>query len=176
MIQVASQFSDGVISAQSFRSSDPRELWHGYYDFALLGASWDKRCMAVTQCNEIKFGSAVVLIPHAMDLSGMGHADGVSTFCLGKGEKVDVIESKSSNLPDTLGLIRTKLAAKIGRGDRKSPARVFIDISTCPRYFSLAILAEALRSGLVGEVALGYSEGRYPTAAPSYKEIGRAHV
>jgi len=171
MTQVVSQFSDGVIDAQSLRSSDPGELWQGYYDFALLGASWDKRCMAITQCNEIKFGSAVVLIPHAMDSSGTVHADGVSAFCLEKGEKVDVIESESSNLPDTLGLIRARLAAEIGRSNRKSPARVFIDVSTCPRYFSLALLAEALRSGLVSEVALGYSEGHYPTAAPSYNDL-----
>jgi len=171
MIQFASEFSDGVVSARSSHSPDPRELWNGYFDFALLGASWDVRCMAVTKCDEIRFGSAVVLIPHAMDPSGSVHADRVSQFCRAKCEQVEVVESMPSNLPHTLGLIREKLAAEISRVERTVPARVFIDISTCPRYFSLAILAEALRSGLVAEVSLGYSEGRYPVAAPSYKDL-----
>lgn len=171
MIQFASEFSDGVISARSSYSTDPRELWQGYFDFALIGASWDIRCMTVTNCDEIKFGSTVVIIPHAMDSSGIAHADRVSDFCRDKSDQVDVVESMTSNLPDILGLIRAKLATEIGRANRTAPARVFIDISTCPRYFSLAILAEALRSGLVAEVLLGYTEGRYPVAAPSYNDL-----
>ena len=49
--------------------------------------------------------------------------------------------------------------------------RIFLDITTCPRYLSLAIIRELFFSGLVGEITVGYREGIYPAKPNTYEGV-----
>ncbi len=173
MIQSSSEFSNGIITASSAYSGNPDELWTGIYDFALIGTSWDKRCTAVTKCNNLEFRSSILLKPltdEPSELLNAQHSQ-VVEFCEANSVSCHIMQANTGKLHETLEAIRAIFWAEIGREDRKEPAKVFIDVSTCPRYFSLALLGEAFRSGLVGEICLGYSEGKYPEAAPSYQDL-----
>ena len=173
MINSASEFSDDVIRANSKNSTNPNELWSGFFDFALIGTSWDKRCTAITRCSNITFETVVEVMPfHNDEVDSLAdHHKSIGDFFRGNSNKFYSMHSKTSNLSETLAIIRGYLWAAIGNSDRKQAARVFIDVSTCPRYFTLAILGEAFRSGLVGEIFIAYSEGAYPDASPSYEDL-----
>ena len=168
-----SEFSDSIIKANSKSSFDQNELWSGFFDFALLGASWDKRCTAITKCHELQFHTAVEIVPFEMTSNGSldTHQQSISDFCLTNSKSFHVTQSKTANLAETLADVRTHFWSAISGQHRSEPARVFIDVTTCPRYFSLAVLVEAFRSGLVGEIVVAYSEGGYPDAAPSYEDM-----
>jgi hypothetical protein len=173
MIKSVSEFSDGVIRAMSRNSTNPNELWSGFFDFAIIGTSWDRRCTAITQCLNLTFSTVVEVVPFDIEQTGSlaDNHQKVSEFCTNNSSDFQSKQSKTSNLPETLAEIKECLWSAIGNADRKQAARVFIDISTCPRYFTLAILVEAFRSGLVEEIFIAYSEGIYPDAAPSYEDL-----
>lgn len=173
MIKFSSEFSDGSIKATSEYCDDPNELWNGFFDFALVGSSWDKRCTAVTRCENLTAQSTVIIKPFVTSSSPIldEHNAVIFKFCHAQSKDLHVVESSTSNLAESLRDVQSHFWAAISHVDRKTPARIFVDISTCPRYFSLAILGEAFRSGLVAEIVLGYSEGKYPRARPSYKDL-----
>lgn len=173
MIQAATEFDHGPISATSTRGTDPNELWTGTFDFALIGSSWDKRCLALKNCDNLTFESSLEIMPSVEGDAGLldTHHGVLAEFCARKSHDHHVTTSHTSGLSETFTEVRSRLWAAINHPDRRRPARVFIDVSTCPRYFSLAVLGEAFRSGLVGEIVIAYSEGRYPDAAPSYDNL-----
>lgn len=173
MINSVSEFSDGVIKAKSRNGTNSSELWNGFFDFAIIGTSWDKRCTSITKCTNLTFKTVVEVVPFDIEPieSLAENHQNVSEFCRANSSYFHTMEAKTSNLPETLAEIKRCLWLAIGNVDRKQAARVFIDISTCPRYFTLAILSEAFRSGLVEEIFVAYSEGVYPDAAPSYEGL-----
>jgi hypothetical protein len=44
----------------------------------------------------------------------------------------------------------------------RRPLRVLLDLSTCPRFFAMALIAAGFRSHLIGELVVFYAEGKYP--------------
>jgi hypothetical protein len=173
MFQVESEFSDGVINAKSTHSTYPNEVWEGHFDFALIGTSWDKRCLALTSCKNLKFESVVEITPREENADQLliSHHRVLGDYLRQCSTNYYLEESITSKLSETYAEVRKRFLNAIGNPDRRLPARVFIDVSTCPRFFSLAILGEAFRSGVVGEIVVGYSEGKYPDATPSYEDL-----
>jgi hypothetical protein len=168
-----SEFSDGFIAARSVKATDPNLLWQGSFDFGLVGSSWDKRCTAISRCHSIRFESSVIVKPLTATPSAVleAHHTNVHDFCSSNSELCNVLETDTETLNATYERIRSLFWSAVGDRDRATPARIFIDVSTCPRFLSLALLREALLSGIVSEVCLGYSEGKYPTAKPSYNGL-----
>lgn len=173
MIFPGTEFSDGLISARSSWAHSADELWKGYFDFALVGASWDKRSTAITGCTHLKFGSVVILKPPATETTDLlsRHYSKIKKYCAQVSDRVFTIDSDPKSINDELKSIRDTFLDEIAKPNRTIPAKVFIDTSTCPRYFTLALLAEAFRSGLTASITLGYAEGKYPTASPSYNDL-----
>lgn len=173
MSSSVTQFSDAIISASSWCGTDRDILWNGFFDFALFGASWDKRCTAVTQCTDLSFQTSVAILPYTdvPDSKLELHQNSLFEFCRLHSVNFHSLASKTTDLPKTLASLRAHFWSTIHSENRTCPARVFIDVTTCPRYFSLALLGDAFRSGLVVEIVLSYSEGAYPDAAPSYDEM-----
>lgn len=173
MKTLSAEFASASISAKSYRSTNPSNIWAGRFDFALVGSSWDKRCLAITTCDSITFKSALEIAPFTTDPPGLLgiHRHRINEFLSARSDIFDTRESETTNLPATLKDIRAEFWLAIGASDRRQPARVFIDVSTCPRYFSLAILYDALASGRVGEIVIGYSEAIYPNPSPSYADL-----
>ena len=81
-------------------------------------------------------------------------------FCRNRSGRVALLRGGSTNLSE----IWTQLREEIWRVYRelRRPIRVFIDSSTCPRYYALAVLATSIGGGLASRVSLFYAEGRYP--------------
>lgn len=173
MIQPISKFSDGPICAISRSSSDQDELWGGFFDFALLGSSWDSRSIAITKCSRLTFGTAVEIAPfseHPADSLATRH-DAISEFCRSKSHHFYPEISRTSDLDQTYARVRGHFLGAVNDPERREAARLFIDVSTCPRYFTLALLNDAFRSGLVSEIVVAYSVGSYPDASPSYDDL-----
>lgn len=173
MIQCQTRFSDGLIVAESIKGDDQNALWKGNFDFGLFGTSWDNRCVAILECDSIRFKSSVLVRPPTTALGEVlqkNHSkvydffSSISTTC-------NVLEADTERLGQVYEHIRALFWAAIDEPGRIAPAKIFIDVSTCPRYFSLALLAEAFKSGQVDEICLGYSEGKYPDAKPSYNDL-----
>ena len=173
MIELGSEFSNGPITAASAYSDSPNDLWTGGFDFFLTGASWDVRCTAISKCRDLDIKSAVIIKPGTTDSKNIldKNIKRLSDFCAQKSEKFHILESMPADLAATLEQMRKIFWAEILNINPRRPARVFIDISTCPRYFSLSLMCDALKSGLVSEVVLGYSEGKYPAAKSSYNNF-----
>jgi hypothetical protein len=173
MIHFQTEFSDGVVAATSYSGKSPDELWTGTFDFGLVGVSWDKRCTAISKCNSISFNSVALVAPQttvSLELLS-SHREIVHDFCQSNSKLCNVLETETETLSGTFERIRSLFWAAVGEANRTAPAKIFIDVSTCPRYLSLALLREALFSGIVSEVCLGYSEGKYPEASPSYNDL-----
>jgi len=173
MIRAQTEFSDGIVTATSYSGKNPDELWTGNFDFGLFGVSWDIRCTAIEKCNSISFSSVAIVIPKtkiSIDLLS-SHKARVSDFFQLNSKLCNLIETEKEILSATFERIRSLFWAAVGEASRTVPARIFIDVSTCPRYLSLGLMREALYSGIVSEVCLGYSEGKYPEAAPSYNGL-----
>lgn len=173
MINPGTEFSDGLISAKSSWAHSANELWKGYFDFALLGASWDKRSAVIAGCTQLKFGSVVILKPPSHGTTDLlsRHYSTIKKYCFGISDRVSTIDSDPKLINEELKSIRDAFLNEIAKPNRSIPAKVFIDTSTCPRYFTLALLAEAFRSGLTASITLGYAEGKYPIASPSYNDL-----
>ncbi len=173
MIRSHTEFSDGLITARSFAAEDPNDIWKGYFDFGLVGVSWDKRCTAISKCKSLSFGSTALITPKtAVSLELLSsHYAIVYDTCHSRSELCNVLEAETETLSSTYERVRSLFWAAVGEANRTTPAKIFIDVSTCPRYLSLGLLREALFSGIVSEVCLGYSEGKYPEATPSYNDL-----
>ncbi|WP_425252429.1 hypothetical protein ACPJXG_22775 [Janthinobacterium sp. NFX145] len=173
MSQKQTKFSDGIIVAESIKSDNPNSLWRGSFDFGLVGTSWDARCTAILGCDSIHFKSSILIKPLTTTSSPVleNNHSKVHNFLNSASGLCTVLEADTERLSDVYERIRSLFWAAIGEQERTFPASIFIDVSTCPRYFSLALLGEAFRSGQVDQICLGYSEGKYPDAKPSYNDL-----
>lgn len=168
-----SEYADGVISAKSESSSSLNALWSGHFEFALLGASWDARCTAICSCESVTISNAVLVKPATDIEKGVvdENAARIVRFLERMATRIHVLESDSCDPAKDYPGVKEMLWAALRDVSRHRPARVFIDITACPRIFTLSILAEAFFSGMVSEIVVGYSEGRYPPAKPSYDDL-----
>jgi hypothetical protein len=73
-------------------------------------------------------------------------------------ELVD-IGGKATELHDIWNRIWTKVS-DLSRSKQR-PLRLLIDLSTCPRFYSLGVIAGALRTGIAQAVTVLYAEGKY---------------
>lgn len=167
-----SEIAMGYIRANSYMSQSVSELWEGEYDLSLLASSWDERCVCVTSAAGLSLGHAIVVMPKDKDAIGLRdtHDDRLCKFVEGKSASHELFSLETGDL-SAWPRLKGAFHKFLDKNPRPGGARVFVDISTCPRFLSLAFLKEALHSGLVRSLDLAYSEGVYPPAPPSYEGI-----
>jgi hypothetical protein len=90
----------------------------------------------------------------------------VQGFLEGCCDSTRLIERESEDLVglwEELWVATWEAYASVGR-----PLDVLLDLSTCPRYYAMAFLAQGFSEGIVGRLTCFYAEGRYP---PDPKEL-----
>ena len=156
-----SEWRHGYLYGSSERSESVRDSVHGQFDFALLSSSWDKRCLSVIEADKLRATRCIVFLPSLRDDLGLRDrhdpllvqfADSIGTCQELRGNSSD-IEGLWNALADRVDAMRKTLAR---------PLRIFIDLSTCPRFLSLGLLSHTLLSGVAHEITVYYAEGRYP--------------
>lgn len=157
----ASEYKFGWLTASSVTGEQPQEVLNGDFDLAIASSSWDRRSTCITETS-ITAATAVGLF---FDNKGTGNLrdahDLVINEFLGtcardyrplKGRSEDL-----AGIASQLTHVLEETVTQVGR-----PIRLLVDLSTCPRYFSLGTIADAFRRQLVRTCVVFYAEGRYP--------------
>ncbi len=158
-------FRRAWLAADSTDASTPRGLVDGEYDLLVMTSSWDSRCLCLLEC-EIRADRAVGIF---FENRGAGelrdsHDPQVRAFLNRASPQVSELRYGSDALDELWNAIwQETLDARAGTG---RALRVMLDLSTCPRYFALALLAAGFRSHLFAELVVFYAEGRYPPPTP----------
>lgn len=170
-MKAATDFEGGTFSGASVSSKDPSEIWFGQFQFAVVATSWDVRSTGFTKCDNLSFENCCIVNPTARDTAGLrdSHDPRILEFCRRVSSNISFISTISTSLRDPWKALKSSFwAAMQNQVLETRNSRIFIDISTCPRYLSLALIREALNSGLVSEIVVAYCEGIYPPTPSSY--------
>ncbi|MCH8043055.1 MAG: hypothetical protein IID44_04990 [Planctomycetes bacterium] len=158
---MSSEFRHGFLRGKSRRSESVPDLARGEFDYALFSSSWDKRCLSVTCATELRAANCSVVIPDLRDVSGL--MDKHDPLLLQFASKIGKCKELRGDSRDVDGLWNQLLQHVLDvHRELARPLRIFIDLSTCPRFLSLGLLSQAVLSGIASEVTVFYSEGDYP--------------
>lgn len=155
----------GFLSGYSRKAIRPNELIGGQYDLALLSSSWDKRCLCVTGANNLWATNCGLLLFEMRDNLGLRdkHDKALKVF----GDRISSSCRVFSGSSSRIRILWNQLYEYVvqAHAAAKRPLRLFIDLSTCPRYLSLGLACCTLASGMASHVSVFYAEGNYPEEA-----------
>lgn len=169
MMSPITEIHSGSIGTSSFVSNSVESWCGGAYDVALLASSWDKRSTCIAKVASLRIKKCILVLPRARDSHGLRdeHDQTLRSFATTVAQNTELFEIGTGDLASWPRLRQVFYEA--ARSELTSGGlRVLIDLSTCPRFLSLALLREALFSGLVRQVDLLYSEGIYPERPKTY--------
>ena len=158
-------FRHAWLSGTSQESDSVHELVNGgEFDVLLTSSSWDARCLCLVEC-EIHARRALGIF---FTNRGTGrlrdqHDPQVAAFI----ERVGDVSHEIHRGSEELANLWTEIWAEVKdeAETARRPLRVLLDLSTCPRYYAMALIAAGFRSHLVGEMVVFYADGRYPPRA-----------
>lgn len=132
------------------------------YDLLIVVSSWDDRCRSLSAITASLADNAVLVAFDERDAGGKRDANDAVLRSFLDRTIPNVVEITGS--ATALRDVWERLAQVVGglRASVGTPLKILIDISTCPRYYTLSLLAAGLRSGIVGQLDMVYAEGRYP--------------
>ncbi|WP_283435633.1 hypothetical protein [Neorhodopirellula lusitana] len=154
-------FRRSFLGATACKSTNLEDVYTGKYDLLVASSSWDRRCAVIAQSNRIESEAGLLLLFEKRDSLGLRDAhdakleDHLSSIC----EGLVTARYDSRDLESTWDFIVDKLDKTFS--NHKRPLKIFVDLATIPRYFSLGILAYGIKHGLLEAITFGYSEGRY---------------
>lgn len=154
-------FSAGSVTASSFSGGSVSELLNDSFDMVLVCSSWDERCLAATEVSSLQTSEALILEFNQKDKHGLRakHDQKLQRF-FRRRAPTSVVEGDVRNLRDTWRQLQVSLGQVANA--RGGGLRLLLDITTMPRFYSLAVLGAGLKSGAIAELSLLYSEGSYP--------------
>ena len=152
----------GFLEGSSSSNDSPELLAHGSFDFLLLASSWDKRCLCVTKSRDLRATHGALLLFDTRDDLGLrdDHDPRLTHFLRETVDSPSVIHGDSTDTATVWSRLSEQVLTVARKYQR--PLRIFIDLSTCPRYLSIGLAAEGLKSGIASEVTFFYAEGNYP--------------
>lgn len=159
---MTTEFRQGYLKGSSRVSGDIGSIASGEFDFMVLASSWDRRCMSITGATSLHAKTALVLLFTGKDKKGLRekHDPLLLEFARRNAKSVFPVKGDSVELTQVWRQLCSQLQQSCRY--RAAPLRLFIDLSVCPRYYALGLVATCLRSGLAETVTLSYAEGRYP--------------
>jgi hypothetical protein len=136
----------------------------------ILCPSWDTRCISITESESTTAELSIVLLFTQKDGLGLRkkHDAAVLQFAENHSKRVVIIEGNSVDVAGMWARLRESVL--LFRDQIRRPLRVLIDISTCPRYYALALMAVALGTGVGKTVTMFYCEGVYDDGAKTEAE------
>jgi hypothetical protein len=166
------RFRDGYISGESMQATSVSDVANGHFDVALFASSWDSRCLCVTGSSGLRAERAIVLLFTQKDSLGfrLKHDEQLLSYVKRAATEVALIREASSALDQIRRSIMATVREALQAAGR--PLRIFVDLSTCPRFYALDLLATCIKRGIAERVSIFYAEGKYPeekTAADQYE-------
>lgn len=142
-------------------SETPAEVLDKEYDLIVMTASWDSRCLCLCD-QDIRSTDGIGVFFSNRGTLGLRdqHDQRVTQFLEDHCQAMEVVEGESEDLRglwEAMWVAAWKSYLAAGR-----PLDVLLDLSTCPRYYAMAFLAQGFRTGVVGRLTCFYAEGRYP--------------
>jgi hypothetical protein len=158
-------FRDGSLKAVSARSSDPKEVSLGKCDILVLSSSQQERCRKIVESDSRASMSTIVLradgVSEATASSSVGELD---TFHLisqhfAATSRLEVITSRVRGEAQDLDRVIKIIAHAFNKN--RGPLEIGIDLTCCPLFVCLGLIAFLLESGVVRRVRVFYAEGAY---------------
>jgi hypothetical protein len=157
----------GFLLASSRSSTVAGDLFGDSYDLALFAGSWDSRCLAVTGAARFAAKQSILISFAENDAMGKEaqaeNGRALGHFLAHIGSCVhplpDVSEDVEKEFDRLWALVRTLVAS--GR------ARCFVDLSACPRFYTLGVIAGLISTGLASRIDVLYAEATYPSLGHS---------
>ena len=155
-------FRQNYLAATSFMSNYMEDLIEGHFDVSLFASSWDRRSIAVTAANRLRCTLGFGIFFDAKDQHGLReeHDRTLSEYGRSICDRFVPVHGPSTMVDviwEQLEGPVARMRESIGR-----PLKVLIDLSACPRFYSLGLLALCLRQQYAGTVTVLYAEGEYP--------------
>jgi len=157
----------GYLSGSSQASRAVTDLVTELYDAALIAPGWDARCCSIMGAAHLRVRTCLVLVLPTFDPYGKRHRNerALMSFLRERSEDVVLLQADPNDrqvLWEALWSALRQLAAQNSR-----PVSLLMDLSTCPRFYSLAALAGCFKHALTSRIDVLYTEGEYagdPTA------------
>ncbi len=127
-----------------------------------MGASgWDDRCLRLTTVAGLAARRSVLLLFKNKGTTGRAQRNDAvlrKYYSTRGGEATHVEESA-----EDLGGIWARLSKELIRSweEKGAPLDILLDLSACPRYFPLGLLASGFAAGIVRRATLIYNEAEY---------------
>lgn len=161
------EFRRAWLHASSEDGGDPEHLIAGAYDLVLTTASWDSRCLCLHGC-EISSAAAVgIFFANRGEVGALRDAHDPQVLAFLEriaGSEIRQIHRGSEELEELWSELWDSVADAARSAGRA--LRVLLDLSTCPRYLAMALIAAGFRSHLVAELDIFYADGKYPPSTP----------
>jgi hypothetical protein len=161
------RFRYGFIEGSSRRAGHIDELLSGEYDIAVLAGSWDDRCVAITSAQRFSPKAVLLILFADNDPAGKpkqdANAERLRAYLASKGIAMAILKDVTEDVEAEFGRLWKTLLPFVASGR----ARVFVDLSACPRYYTLGAISGLLRIGLASQVDILYSEATYPATGTS---------
>lgn len=160
---MATTFRQGYLEGQSISGHSVKGLIQGNYDLLVLTSSWDSRCVSICDASDILTKYIMLILFEIRDPFGFrdNHDRRLIEYITSKCDKNNTIylrgysvevESMWQQIMDNILTIRESQ----GR-----PLRILLDLSTCPRYYALALVGSCLSYGIAEYISVVYAEGMY---------------
>ena len=154
-------YKDYFLHAKSEFSNNPINLIYGTYDLGIIFPSWDNRCLELLKCTDLSFKNSILPI-----FSGKNSA---KYSKLNQSKLIDYAKQNSNQTYSFEGesidfnYIWQNLSKQIINQfiKNKSSLNIFLDLSTCPKYYAMSILSTCILRGIAKLITIFYSEGEY---------------
>ena len=154
------QYRDKYLIGSSARSRSIAEFDLGSFDLVLVAPSWDRRSICIVDA-QLTADKIMILRFNLKDPGGLQlhHEAQLEGFASRICHDILDIRGDATALREMWGRIWTTISHL--RHEKRRPLRLLIDLSTCPRFYSLGVIAGTLRSGLAQSLTVLYAEGKY---------------
>jgi hypothetical protein len=140
------------------------------FDFAFIASSSDRRCVSLLGARP-KAKHCVMLSFTNKVSEGLteNHEGQILRYYEDNGSEIDLVSGDALDL-ETMW-VKVWSAVRQCYSVKQKPLRVLLDLTTCPRFYSLGTLAGLLREGMASCITVFYSEGSYgDSTLPLYRD------
>ena len=165
MTATETDFRDANLRAISTRSTTSSGASLGRCDVLILVPSQQERCCRIIESGSsaaeqvVMFGSLETISATDCDTSAVTNHNRLSDFARSAKQVVNLSPGSRAN-SNTLDALRQEVAELFGRLRR--PLDVGIDLTCCPIYYCLGLIAFLFNNGIARRLSLYYAEGEYP--------------
>lgn len=160
---MTSSFRYAHLVGDATQSSDVADLLRDEFDVMLLVPSWDTRCLSVAGAKPLSANQGIVVLLAGRDKQGLRdrHDAQLASFASEHARTTAFVSGEANGVQGLWNTLREGLA--VHRERHGKPLRLLMDISTCPRYLFLAVLAWAMSPGMCQSISFFYTEANYPS-------------